>query len=127
MSLPSKILSEILRKRDPEKYKAIIERAANNGYHDHKFDKIPGHPEYADTACPKIKLVDDLSNFPELTDIRERVMDGEFDDDADKEDQEEIRGWLMDDNSPDLMFEQLGFRVPTKQERRKWKYKKFMN
>jgi hypothetical protein len=124
---PSKLLAEILSKRDPVKYKAIIERAALNGYHDHKFMKIPGHPEWAEDACPKMRLVDDLSIFPELNDIRQQVMDGEFDDGADQEDQQEMRGWLMDENSSDAMFEQLGFAVPTKQERRKWKYKKFFN
>lgn len=123
----SKDLAEILSKRDPEKYKAIIERAANNGYHDHKFDKIPGHPEYANTACPKMQLVQDLSFFPELNDIRSRAMDGEWDDPADGEDAEEMRGWLMDDNAPDEFFKQLGFRIPSSKERRQWKIKKTFN
>lgn len=123
----SKELAEILAKRDPEKYKAIIERAANNGYHDHKFDKIPGHPEYANTDCPKIQLVSDLSAFPELSDIQQRAMDGEWDDPADEEDQEEMRGWLMDENAPDAMFKQMGFRIPSSKERRQWKMKKTFN
>lgn len=124
----SKELAIILAQRDHEKYKAIIERAANNGYHDHKFDKIPGHPEYGEaTPCPKIKLVDDLSKFPELNDIREQVMDGDFDDPADVEDQEEMRGWLLDDNSPDDMFKALDLRVPSNKERLKHRMKKTFN
>lgn len=123
----SKDLAEILSQRDPEKYKAIIDRAANNGYHDHKFDKIPGHPEYAETNCPKVQLVQDLFAFSELHDIRERVMNGEFDDPADEEDAEEMRGWLMDENSPDEMFKQMGFRIPTSEERSHWKIKKTFN
>jgi hypothetical protein len=123
----SKELAKILAEKDPEKYKAIIERAANNGYHDHKFDKIPGHPEYGVTACPKMQLVSDLSAFPELNDIRQRVMDGEWDDHADAEDAEEMRGWLMDENVPDEMFKQMGFRVPSSKERRQWKMKKTFN
>ncbi len=115
----SKDLAEILAKRDPERYKAIIERAANNGYHDHKFDKIPGHPEYGDIDCPKIQLVADLALFPELSDIREAVINGEYDDPADAEDQEEMRGWLIRDGAPDAMFKEMGFRVPTAQERGK--------
>lgn len=123
----SKELATILAERDSEKYKAIIERAANNGYHDHKFDKVPGHPEYGETACPKIQLVTDLSAFPELAEIRQRVMDGEWDDPADEEDAEEMRGWLMDDDVPDAMFKQMGFRVPSSKERRQWKMKKTFN
>jgi hypothetical protein len=113
----SKDLAEILRKRDPSKYKAIIERAELNGYHDHKFDKVPGHPEYADAICPKMKLVDDLGTFDELRDIRQQVMDGKYDDPCDPDDQEEMRGWLMDDNSTDAMFTMLGFKIPTQEER----------
>lgn len=125
--MASKDLAEILSQRDSEKYKAIIERAANNGYHDHKFDKIPGHPEYAETNFPKKQLVQDLSAFPELNDIRQRAMDGEWDDPADEEDAEELRCWLMDENSPDEMFKQMGFRVPSSKERRQWKIKKTFN
>lgn len=120
----SKELAEILSNRDPVKYKSFIERAANNGYHDHKFDKVPGHPEYGEDTCPKIALVEHLSRFPELSDIRDQVINGDFDDPADKEDQEEMRGWLMDDNAPDAMFKELGFRVPTSKERRQWKMKR---
>lgn len=120
-------LAEILSKRNPEKYKSIIERAALNGYHDHKFDKIPGHSEYGECVCPKIQLVDDLSTFPELNDIRQEVMDGKYDEPADETDQEEMRGWLLDDNSTDVMFKTLGFKVPTKEEREQWHNKKILN
>ena len=96
----TKDLAEILSALDKEKYAHIIERASLNGYHDHKFDKIPGHSEYGEVACPKIALVNDLSQFPELNEIRNDVMNGKYDETADAEDQEEMRGWLMDDNSP---------------------------
>jgi hypothetical protein len=120
-------LVDILSKRDAEKYRPIIERAALNGYHDHKHDKIPGHPEYGECTCPKVQLVKDLSEFPELEDIRQEVMNGKYDEPADKEDQEEMRGWLMDDNSPDGMFTMLGFEVPTKEEREKRNKGKMLN
>lgn len=123
----SKELAEILSKKDPEKYKAIIERAANNGYHDFKFDRIPGHPEYAEDNCPKMRLVYDLSAFPELNDIRELAINGEWDVVGDEEDSEVMRGVLMDDDAPDALFEQLGFHVPTSKERRQWKMKKTFN
>lgn len=123
----SKDLAGILSARDAEKYKAIIERAANNGYHDHKFDNIPGHPEYGETVCPKMQLAEDLAAFPELNDIRTRVINGEFDDPADAEDAAEMRLWLLDDNASDEMFKQLGFEVPTYAERVTHKKKKTLN
>lgn len=123
----TKDLAEILSKRDPIKYKAIIERAVNNGFHDHKFDKIVGHPEYGNCVCPKVELVNQLSAFPELADIRKQVMDGVYDEPADQEDQAEMRGWLIDDNAPDGMFKQLGFAIPTKEERKYHKQKSKSN
>lgn len=110
----AKLLKE---KRGGEKYRAIIDRAANNGYHDHKFDKIPGHPEYGDCNCPKMQLVQDLSKFPELSDIRQDVMNGKYDEPADEQDQEEMRGWLIEDNAPDMMFKELGLKPPTPAEK----------
>jgi len=111
-------IAQILRdRRGGEKYRAIIDRAANNGYHDHKFDKVPGHPEYGECTCPKVQLVQDLSKFPELEDIRKDVMSGKYDEEADEQDQEEMRGWLIQDNAPDVMFTELGFKLPTEAER----------
>src|SRR5690242_19654469 len=102
MGKPSKYLAVVLAERDVEKkYSAIIERAANNGYHDFKFDVVPGHPEYGDCACPKMKLVEDLSAFPELEDIRHDVINGEYDDEGDVEDGERIRQDLLRENAPD--------------------------
>jgi len=111
-------IAKILKdRRGGEKYHAIIDRAANNGYHDHKFDKIPGHPEYGDCNCPKVQLVQDLSKFPELEDIRQDVMKGKFDEPADEQDKEEMRGWLIVDGAGDAFFEQLGLKAPTEAER----------
>lgn len=111
----AKILKE---RRGGEKYRAIIDRAANNGYHDHKFDKIPGHPEYGDCLCPKVQLVADLERFPELSDIRQDVMNGKYDEPADEQDQEEMRGWLIQDGAGDAMFEAMKLKPPTKAERK---------
>lgn len=123
----TKDLAEILSKRDAEKYKQIIQRAGLEGYHDHKFSKVPGHPEYGECVCPKMQLVADLQKFPELEDIRQEVMNGKYDEPADGEDQQEMRGWLMDDNSPDGMFTMLGFEIPTKEEREQRKKGKMLN
>ncbi|HEY3406440.1 MAG TPA: hypothetical protein VGK59_23795 [Ohtaekwangia sp.] len=110
-------LADILKQRDAEKYKAIITRAANNGYHDHKFMSIPGHPEYAACLCPKVQLVTDLSVFPELDDIKKDVMEGKYDEVADEQDAAEMRGWLIEDGAPDSLFKEFGFKVPTEAER----------
>lgn len=113
----TKDLATILAQRDATKYKSIIVRAANNGYHDHKFNKVPNHPEYGECNCPKVQLVKDLSFFPELMDIKKQVMDGVYDEPADEQDQQEMRGWLIEDNAPNKMFEELGLKVPTEAER----------
>lgn len=111
------IAAILKERRGCEKYRAIIDRAANNGYHDHKFDKIPGHPEYGECLCPKVQLVSDLAKFHELDDIRQDVMKGKFDELADEQDQEEMRGWLIADGAGDAMFKEMGFKLPSEAER----------
>ena len=64
------------------KYDKIIERAKENGYHDFKFDE----DKYPDCICPKIDLVQDLSKFPELEDIRKGVINGDYDESPDDDD-----------------------------------------
>lgn len=123
----SKDLAIILTKLDPVKYKAIIDRAALNGYHDHKFSKIPGHSKWGEEMCPKVTLVKDLGEFPELEHIRQDVINGKYDDPADATDQEEMRGWLLDDNSGDEFFKILGLKVPTAAERQQHHKKKTRN
>lgn len=114
----TKDIADILRQRDPEKYKHIIERAELDGYHDFKYDRIPGHPEYADGLLPKMQLVQDLGVFPELNDIRDKVMAGDFDDDTpDEIDEIEIRTQLLDEDAPDAMFEMMGLKLPSYAER----------
>jgi hypothetical protein len=125
--MESKELANVLRNIDADKYKHIIERAALNGYHDHKFDSVVGHPEYAECICPKMQLVEDLTPYPELNNIREDVMNGVYDDKADEQDAAEMRMWLLDDNAGDGMFKALGFEVPTKEERQQHFNKKSLN
>lgn len=56
-------------------------------------------------------------NFGEL------AMNGEWD----EEDAAVMRGFLMDENSPDAMFKLLGFSPPSSKERRQHKIKKMFN
>ena len=118
------IASILLQMPDPGKYQKIIDRAANNGYHDFKFDTIPDHPEYfEDCVCPKMKLVEDLNEFPELSHIRKDVIDGVYDESPDEDDNERSRAELMDDGAGDAVFEVLGLKVPTDIERMFYKKK----
>ncbi len=110
----------ILGKRDTEKYKEIIVRAANNGYHDFKFDNIPNHPEYGECICPKSQLVEDLAKYPELKDVRQMVINGDFDEHPDAEDNLITEGMMINEGVPDEMFKALGFEVPTKEKREMW-------
>lgn len=65
--------------------------------------------------------------FPELSDIRQDIISGKYDDPADAEDAAEMRLWLLDDNVSDAMFKQMGFDVPTTEERRQHQLKKQLN
>lgn len=86
-------LVEVLTSRNVDgKYDKIIERAKKNGYHDFKFDQ---NPEYEETICPKIDLVEDLSKFPELEDVRNDVMSGVYDESPDAEDAEMIKSFFQ--------------------------------
>jgi hypothetical protein len=112
-------LVKVLTERNTNgKYNAIITRAANNGYHCFKFDQIPGHPEYGNCNEPKTQLVKDLKKFPELQDVMRDVINGMYDEPADAQDEQMMRGWLIKDNSPDKMFELLGLQPPTEAERK---------
>ena len=97
---------------NPDKYNQIIERASLNGYHDFKFDSIPGHAEYGDCTCPKSQLFQDLMFYPELGRLAERVLQGEFDDIPDKEDNLMTSLVLLNDGAPEVMFEMLGLNKP---------------
>lgn len=122
----TKDIAAILTERDAEKYAHIIVRAALNGYHDYKSDNIPGHPEYG-YAPPKLQLVVDLAAYPELGDIRQRVINGDFDESPDDEDELDTWGMLMNTNAGDFMFKILGLQVPTQQDREAWKIKSKLN
>jgi hypothetical protein len=114
----TKDIATILAQRDQNKYREIIVRAANNGYHDHKFGKIPDHPEYGECVCPKVQLVSDLDQFPELSDIRQQGIAGVYDEAADDQDVEEMRGWLIHDGATDQMFDPQNLKRPTAAERK---------
>jgi|GEM_PF-1467724 hypothetical protein len=61
----------------------FINRAKANYYHDYK------QPEHI--TCGKTLFVSESTNIPELQDLRNRIMNGEFDEEADEEDKAEMR------------------------------------
>lgn len=97
------LAEELILRNTGNKYDTLIARAKNKGYHDFKFCEIPEHPEYGECVCPKHQLVEDLLAFPELADIRTRVMNGEFDELADESDKESLRRILKEDGSEGLI------------------------
>lgn len=83
-------LVELLQQRNQNnQYDWLIENAKNNRYHDFK------NPE--DVLCGKMELVDDLNQYPELDDIRQDVMNGVYDEEADEDDKEMLRQDLPPD------------------------------
>lgn len=123
----TKDLAKTLSDLDAVKYADIVERAANNGYHDFKYDRIKDHPEYADTLCPKFQLVQDLQKFPELQWIVNAVIMGEYDEQADEEDNKMMREWLLSEYVEDSFFEIFDLPPPTPSERHAYSKKHFSN
>ncbi|MFN3405172.1 MAG: hypothetical protein ACK40G_13825 [Cytophagaceae bacterium] len=93
-------LPRILELRNTNgKYDHIIQKAKKGGYHDYKFDLV--YPE-TEALCPKMELIDELSQFPELEDIIDMVVSGDFDDRPDEEDKERLRKDLRENGSEGL-------------------------
>jgi hypothetical protein len=87
--------AELAARNIDGKYDKLIERAKNNWYHDFK------NPDHVPDG--KMQLIDDLSRFPELNDIRMAVMDGDYDDSPDAADKADMRKDL-----PPSMWGMLG-------------------
>jgi len=77
---------------DPKAYDHLISEAKAGEYHDFKNNKH---------VCGKVALVVDLDKFPELSDIREAVKNGDYDESPDEEDKAMMRKDLGD--NPELL------------------------
>ena len=110
----SQHIAVILSKINPIKYKNIIERSIRNGYHEFKFDNIPGFPEYGECTGPKTQLINDLEQYPELSELKQRVYEGEFDDSCDDEDNLKLYKYLIENEemSEEIMGI-MGIKKPT--------------
>ncbi len=88
------LVEELTRINIGSRYDELIAKAKDNWYHDYKN---PGQ-----VVCGKVELINDLEKFPELAYIREAVMNGEYDEEADEDDKQMLR-----DNLPKALWEQF--------------------
>lgn len=79
------LVEELLSRNKSGKYDHIIAEAKDNQYHDFKNEKY---------ACGKIQLVSELSEFPELTDIKDAVIRGDYDESMDEADKKDMKDYL---------------------------------
>lgn len=92
-STNKEFIDEILALNTSGQYDELIEKAKENYYHDYKSSE----------ALPKSELVNDLSFFPELSEIRQAIMNGDYDESPDEEDKEDMRR-----DVPQSMWKALG-------------------
>lgn len=87
------------------KYDHLITRAKAGGYHDFKFIELP---QYNNCVCPKMELVSDLAEFEELSDLRDEVINGVYDDAPDEADKESLRKDLEKEPNGEAIKKMLG-------------------
>lgn len=94
-STNKELVEELTRRNTKGEYDQLIKNALANRYHDYK------NPD--DVICGKIDLVNELTHFPELSDIRKQVINGDYDEVADEDDKAAMRAEL-----PKYMWESMG-------------------
>jgi hypothetical protein len=72
----------------PKPYEEIIAEAKAGEYHDYKNNKY---------TCGKMELVVKLKKFPALDDIREAVINGEYDEEMDEDDKLAMKAQMVQD------------------------------
>lgn len=82
------LVEELTKRNKDGKYDHMIEEAKAGEYHDFKNKKYD---------CGKVELATQLANFPELEDIRDEVITGEYDEPADEADKEMMRADIRKD------------------------------
>ena len=82
-SINKELVIELENLNQDGKLDKFIRQAKDNFYHDYK------QPEHI--VCGKTLFVEESTNIPELQDLRNRVMNGEFDEVADEEDKASMR------------------------------------
>lgn len=88
-------LANVLRARNENgRYDDLIAGCERNDFHDFKTT--------LDVADPKVYLIDRLSEFPELSDVRQDVTNGAYYDRMDEADKAAMREWAPKSLWPDL-------------------------
>lgn len=82
-STNKELVAELEKVNKDGKFDKIIQQAKDNYYHDYK------QPEHV--VCGKILFVAETANIPELSALRNAVMNGEYDEEADEIDKAEMR------------------------------------
>lgn len=101
-STMKELVDDLVARNASGKYGEIIKEALAGEYHDFKNKKY---------TCGKVALFNELGNFPELADIREAVIKGEYDESSDDDDKAMMRAELIEDMGEEkakIMFKQLG-------------------
>lgn len=81
------LVQELAERNSEGKYDEMIFEAQSGEYHDFKNNKY---------VCGKVELVNKLADFPELSDIRDAVIAGSYDESPDEEDKRKLREELGD-------------------------------
>lgn len=109
-STNKELVEQLIARNQEGRYDQLIANAQANRYHEFK------NPD--DVACGKMQFIIDTEPFAqELADLRQAIINGDYDESADEQDIKMMRDELLADGSPDVFFSQLGFAVPTPQER----------
>jgi hypothetical protein len=74
MNTDIELVDELTARNEGGRYDILIANAKSGMYHDYR----------SMIAMPKMSLAKELSQFPELADLREAVINGKFDEDFPK-------------------------------------------
>ncbi len=88
------LVKELAERNSDNKYDEMIFEAQSGEYHDFKNNKY---------VCGKVELVDKLSKFPELEDIRKAVINGDYDESPDEDDKKMMRDDVDNDELAKLL------------------------
>lgn len=86
-STNKELVADLIVRNASGKYNEMIDEAKAGEYHDFKNLKY---------VCGKVELINKLDKFPELSDIREAVVNGEYDESPDEKDKVMIKQDLID-------------------------------
>lgn len=84
------LVDELVRRNEEGEYDELIQNARNRRYHD------VAHPP--DVKEPKMDLLRDLKQFPELKDVVQDVLNCEYDESQNEDDIKDVGVTLIDND-----------------------------